>query len=279
MQRLLWPVFVYSFLESVQKDYPNEAKELLRRYETKFEIEHTDDLRKLRIIALPEHVSMSNFASLYHANKYRVTLSEPTYFQLISFLEGKEKEGGSVILTILNTCMTVFAVKRAQDSAGLAGLLSKAKLQSEFPAEDEGIPGHNPGSGNLNSTPGSSVLTKLKLGPLPIEPELLEDVMAELEEADQKNPPKDGQNSLLQEFNHMIKREDTDDAPARADLPLPPSRARDVMMEVLRVKEHRDRFKIEPSGDGAPTGVSVCMFTFHNAYLTYVLLVYTRALT
>ena len=262
-------MFVYSFLELVERFHMQDAKNFMEQHRAKFEFEHGDDIRQLSPIALPEHLDTSSIAKIYRGSRYRLTLSTAAYYQLISFLENKEKEGGSVLLTLLNTRIRINAIERAsEDTKSLASMLSKASVQDEFPAEDEGIPGHNPGSANTEAAPGSAVLTRLKLGPLPIEPELLEDVMAELAEEDEKNPPPDGKPSLVEEYKHMIKREDTDDAPTRAELPLPASKERDVLMEVLRVKENRDRYKLGPTSDGNPTNISTCMFTFHNAYDT-----------
>ena len=255
----------------VERFYTEDAKLFMQRYRAKFEVEYRDDLRKLEPLYFPEHVRDADIAKLYRGYKYRLTLSNAAFFQLVNFLESKEKEGGSVLLSLINERMTVRSIDRAsEDTKSLASMLSKSKTQEQFPAEDEGIPGHNPGSGNVEAAPGSQTLTRLKLGPLPMETELLEDVMDHLQEEDEKGPPKEGQNTLVQELNHMIKKEDNDDAPNREDLPLPPSRARDVLMEVLKVKEHRDRFRLEPSTDTIVAPVSVCMFTFHNAYETLV---------
>ena len=255
----------------LERFFGSDAKLYMQRHKAKFEMEYRDDLRKLESLTIPEHVRDADITKLYRGYKYRVTLSKAAFFQLVNFLESKETEGGSVLLSILNERMTLRAIDRAsEDTKSLASMLSKSKAQEQFPAEDEGIPGHNPGSGNVDAAPGSQTLTRLKLGPLPMEPELLEDVMDHLQQEDEKGPPKVGQNTLVQELNQMIKKEDTDDAPNREDLPLPASKARDVLMEVLKVKEHRDRFKLEPSTETIVAPVSVCMFTFHNAYDSYV---------
>ena len=148
-------------------------------------------------------------------------------------------------------------------------MIARGSVEEDLPAEDEGIPGHNPGSANTDRN-APPVLAKLQLGALPMEPELMEDVRAELQEEDSKNPPKPGQNSLVDEFEQRIKRESTEEAPTRETVPLPPSLARDVLMEVQKVKENRDRFKIEGRTGGVGPGVSVCMFTFHNTFDRYV---------
>ncbi len=125
----------------------------------------------------------------------------------------------------------------------------------------EGLPGHFTGLLNKNVLDTSTVL---KLGPMPTEPELRDDVRAELEEEDQRRPPVDGLPTLVEEYDRKIKREESADAPARVDIPLPPSRARDVIMEMQKVRENRDRFRIEGRTGGVGVAISACMFTFHN---------------
>jgi len=262
----LWPLFVYSFLNVVSEYFVNEARPFLNAFKDYFAEEHADDLRALSSISLPEHVETSELAKIYMGHKYRVSLSTVAYLNLIQFLERKEKQGGSVVLFIMGTHMNIVPIERAADDTGLAKLLRRANATEEFPAEDEGIPGHNAGSANTDRHDASNILTKLKLGPLPFEPELLEDLEAELAEEDQKNPPGEEQSTLVDEFKRMIKREESEESPNRADLPMPPSKMRDVVMEVQKVKENRDRFNIEGRTGGVGPGISVCMFTFHNTY-------------
>jgi transcription initiation factor TFIID subunit 5 len=95
---------------------------------------------------------------------------------------------------------------------------------------------------------------------------LEEDVRAELEDEDKKEAPVAGRSTLIQTFDEMIKKEEDDESPSRADIPYPPSLARNVEIEVQKVIEHRDRFKINARTGGVGPGVSVCMFTFHNTF-------------
>jgi transcription initiation factor TFIID subunit 5 len=139
-----------------------------------------------------------------------------------------------------------------------------------MPLEDEGIPGHHPGSAYTGDNPAmAGTLPRLKLGKLPLEPLLESDMRADLEEEDVKYPPTGGRSTLVQHFEQMIKKEEDEDAPTRAEIPYPPSVARDVAMEVQKVKENRDRFKIEGRTGGVGPGISVCMFTFHNTHDAY----------
>lgn len=263
-------MFVYSFLNLATEWYSKDCERFFNTFSEMFSRDHQDDLRGLSPIRLPEHVQDNPVARTYRGSKYRISLHSMVYFNLLAFLESKEKQGGAVVLNILqNYCNIVIAQRETADPHSLAAKFNRNLQNQDLPAEDEGIPGHNPGSANTSHN-APAVLPKLKLGPLPMEPELLGDVQAELEEEDQKNPPREGQSSLVEEFDKHIKREPSEDAPTRSDVPLPPSLARDVVMEVQKVKENRDRFKILGRTGGVAPGVSVIMFTFHNTHGEYV---------
>ena len=115
----------------------------------------------------------------------------------------------------------------------------------------------------------AGTLPRLKLGKLALEPLLESDVRADLEEEDAKNPPTAGRSTFVQHLEQMIKKEEDEEGPTRGEIPYPPSTARDVAMEVQKVKENRDRFKIEGRTGGVGPAISVCMFTFHNTHDAY----------
>lgn len=259
-------MFVHSFLNLVSDYYPRESRNFFNAFKSHFETEHESDLRALGPISLPEHVLSNEIAKLYRGAKYRVTLSQVAFYTLVQFLESKEKDGGAVIVSILQNNLNVVTVDRAADEQySLTRVLQRSRGGGEdFPAEDEGIPGHNPGSANTDRNAGSSVLTRLRLGPLPMEADLLGDVRAKLLEEDAKNPPMEGQPTLTEHFEQHIKREESEDVPNRSDIPFPSSLARDVAMEVQKIKENRDRFKIDGRTGGVGPLISVVMFTFHN---------------
>jgi transcription initiation factor TFIID subunit 5 len=262
-------LFVYSYLNLVADCFPRESQKFFNTYKDIFTRTHESDIRVLSTLSLPEHVSSNNIAQIYRTNKYRVTLSPQAYYNLIQFLEAKDKDGGTVVLSILQHYCNIRTAERGGASGSSISLIGAALGQGlkdeDVLAEDEGIPGHNPGSANTTAS-SSNVLVKLRLGPLPMDPDLIIDVQNEAQDQDVKNPPDDGQNTLAQEFEAHIKREQSDDTPAREDLPLPPYSARDVAMEVQKIRENRDRFKIEAKTGGAGPGLSVVMFTWHNTY-------------
>ena len=269
LERLKWPVFVYSFLSLVDDNFPELAGTFFDTYKAGFSRDHADDLRALELVKHPEHLEDNEIAKIYRKNSYRLTLVETTHFSLLSFLESKERQGGSVILSILQSHLHVVTVDRAFTAdRSFASVLARHGMADQLPEEDEGIPGHHPGSANTDRN-APPVLTRLNLGPLPMDPEAAADVRDELEEADVAAPPALGQPSLIEELDQKIKRENSEDAPSRDTIPLPKPLARDVAADVQRIKEHRDRFQLHPRGSGAVgsgPGVSVTMFTFHNTH-------------
>ncbi|KAI5361453.1 Putative TFIID subunit TAF5, NTD2 domain, WD40/YVTN repeat-like-containing domain superfamily [Septoria linicola] len=265
LKRLLWPLFVYFYLNCIGEFYTRDAEEFFTRFRDHFEREHVEDVRNLSRLNEPEHAQENSTAQLYRDNRYRLTLSNMAFQTLMMHLESKENEGGKIVTHIISQNMDIRVVDRAAAGSerSLAKMLASRDGQEDVPAEDEGIPGHNPGSANLDPK-APAVLSKLSLGPLPMEDALMEDLKAELQEHDSSHPPGPGQNSMIDELEERIKVEPDDTVPT--GIPFPPSTARDVLVEVNKVKENRDRFRIEGKTGGVGPGLSVTMFTFHNTF-------------
>jgi transcription initiation factor TFIID subunit 5 len=260
-------MFVHSALSLAADFYPDDCKEFIKKYSPRFEREHPDEVRQLSTVTLPEHVQVSHVGKIFRGNKYRLTMTTMAYSMLTQFLEARESDGGSVLMKLIEAHMHIVTVDRAVAGVerSLAAMLARKGDEYDMPGEDEGIPGHNPGSANTDRN-APNVLARLALGPLPMDTDAMEDIRAELQEEDARDPPKLRENSLVEEFEQRIKQEPTEDAPTRDQVPLPPPIARDVAMEVQKIREHRDRFKIDPKTGGIGPGVSVCMYTFHNTH-------------
>lgn len=261
LNKILWPIFVYSYLDLVESRYPEDAKSYLTEFRSQFDNIHGDDLRTLSTIALPQHIEENNTTRLYKQNKYRIPLTKTVFNLLFHFLEREDENGGSVIILLFSNHMVLNTTDRgAREPYSFDAIYRRDHNQEADDDDlDEGIPGVFTGI----STKVAPDMP-LKLGPLPMEPELRDDVRPDLEEEDQQNPPTDGRPSLVDEFDQKIKREESADVPSRADLPLPPSRAKDVFIEIQKVRENRDRFRIEGRTGGVGVPVTVCMFTMHN---------------
>ncbi|KAF2765564.1 transcription initiation factor TFIID, subunit TAF5 [Teratosphaeria nubilosa] len=268
MMRLLWPVFVYAYLQAVTDCYFNDAHDFFKEFREQFEEEHSDDLAALGTLSEPEHAHENALAKKYRENQYRLTISNSAFLNLIDFLETNADAGGRIILSIIQTHLDIRTVDRSLGGTrGLQKMLEERHDGPDRPAEDEGIPGHHPGSSNLARDASSTGLDKIRTGNMPMESDLMEDVKADLSHEDSLNPPPPGRASLMDTFEQTIKQEPTDDVgPPRDSIPFPPSTARDVAMEVQKVRENRDRFRIEGRTGGVGPGVSVTMFTFHNTF-------------
>lgn len=269
LRKLLWPVFVYSYLDLVREYYTRDADAFFAKYRNIFELDHSEDVNKLATTTLPPHMS-DRLPKLYLDNKYRVTMTLMPFYNLIQFLESKIFEGGQALIDVIRDHLNIVTVDRATTAEkSIAAILASAQNEDDLPAEDEGIPGHNPGHPltSRHDPEADASRIRLQLGPYPQEQDLQDDVRAALQEEDAKNPPEPGQPSLMDEYDARIKREPTEEVPSRDLVPLPPSLARDVSMEVQKVVEHRDRYRLDGTRTGGVgPGVSVTMFTFHNTY-------------
>ncbi|RTE74270.1 hypothetical protein BHE90_011305 [Fusarium euwallaceae] len=263
LSKLLWPVFVYSFLELVSNSYTEDAKTFLREVGPHFQPVHADDLKTFATVTLPQHVNENPMTKLYRENKYRIPLNQHASGDLFNFLERESDQGGSVIRQLLASYCQVDSTARGPITPFSFEAVYRRSRNMEMEDVDtnEGIPGVNIGLSNKDVLDPTA---PLKLGPLPMDPDLRDDVRAELEDEERRNPPVPGRPTLLEEFDQRIKREESADVPSRADLPLPPSRPRDIMLEMQKVRENRDRFKIDGQTGGVGLPVSACMFTFHN---------------
>ncbi|KAI5865251.1 WD40 repeat-like protein [Durotheca rogersii] len=266
LSKFLWPVFIYSYLRLVGQGSYAHAQELLEKIRDRFEKTHPDELKGLATMTLSQHIRESPFAKAYLENQYVIPISKSLTGTLFHFLERDLDRCGAVVLDIIHQHCRVDSVDRGPiEPFSFEAIYRRARNQEldEFDVQ-EGIPGFSNRSGLANRNVLDNVAA-LKLGPLPMDPELRSDVVAELEEEDKLHPPREGLPTLVEEFNIMqpIKKEAVD-SPQRTDIPYPPSRARDVVIEMQKVRENRDRFRIEGRTGGVGPGLSVCIFTFHN---------------
>src|SRR2546421_1327787 len=269
LRRLLWPIFVHCYLNLVVQTHPNVSRQFFEANSKLFKQEHDVDLRGLERITLPEHLEDDNIAKRYRTNKYRLTLSDPAFMHLMQYIERIEANHRKLLQPILESQLDLRHVDRAMDDRfSFAAMLMKSKEEQDMPAEDEGIPGHRPGNAVSSTDPKlGNTLAMLKLGKLQMDREFESDVRADLEDLDLREPPGPGQKTYVETHELVnIKQEDDDEGPTRAEIPYPAPTARDVAMEVQKIRENRDRFKIEARTGGIGPGISVCMYTFHNTF-------------
>ncbi|KAG9253106.1 putative transcription initiation factor TFIID 100Kda [Emericellopsis atlantica] len=267
LSKLLWPIFVYSFIELVNHGYGDDAKRFLTDLSHHFQHSHSDDLNTFQTITLPQHINENATAKLYKDNRYRIPLNQHATGDLFNFLERESEQGGSVIRQLLVTYCQIDSTARGPVTPfSFEAVFRKTRnIDLDDVDKNEGIPGVNIGLSNRDVLDPAAPLA---LGPLPMDTDLKEDVRAEIQDEEARNPPQDGRPSMLEEFDQRIKREESADVPNRTELPLPPSRPRDIALEMSKLKENRDRFKIEGRTGGAGIPVSACIFTYHNTLNT-----------
>lgn len=261
VQRLLWPIFVYSYLSLVDQLWTRDARMFWQKYEEQFRSVHEHDLQRLQTVMSPEHQEENTVARAYRDNRYRIPITNASFQYLMQFLESLPVNWYKLFIQIIEKHMDIRQVARASDDKFTFEAILR-RGQEEQVVEDEGIPGHKPGNAISSTDPNvGNALANLKLGKLPMEKELEDDLRGDLTDLDLENP--DAETSLL-DTHQKIKQEDEDEGPSRTDIPYPGSTARDVAMEVQKIRENRDRLKLEGRTGGVGPGLSCVIYTFHN---------------
>ena len=267
VERLLWPFFIYIYLSLVEKTDAPMAHRFWQRFVDRFRSQHEHDIQLLQAATLPEHLQQDGEAKRYLSNKYRINISSPANMYYTTFLESLDQAHYALLITTQKHNVDLRVVERATDDRySFASVILRAQDDNDLPPDDEGIPGHKSGNAiATDRTDMGNTLASLKLGKLQMDKDTEEDVRADLGELDAKVPPAAGQPSLVETHEKInIKQEEDEDGPSRTDIPFPTATSRDVHMEVTKIRESRDRLKVEGRTGGIGPGVSVCMYTFHN---------------
>lgn len=261
MNKFPWPIFVHSYLSLVEDKYTDDAVAFFDTFKDDFKLSHADDLKLLSTIKQPPHIEENTSTKAFRSNRYRIAVTKKVHDLLLAHLEQEYENGGLTVLTLILKYCDIRDVDRGQANPfSFAAILEKHKSSQANQAEpQDGVAGALEGIRTEANPTGP-----LKLGSLPMDADLQAEVRAELLLEDQRNPPPDGKPTLTEEFEQKIKREESTDGPARSDLPLPVHRIKDVWNEVEKIREYRDRFRIEGRTGGVGPAVSICMHTFHN---------------
>lgn len=253
LRRLLYPVFVYIYLDLIAKNYTSTAKQFFQQYSEDHETLHGQDIQVLSAISLPSHLEENELAKEFRTKEYRIRISRTSFDLLLFYLHEIESTGGNIIIRLLNQH---FDTKITNQRPSI--------LDSDTALDpDEGLPNSAAGTEGVDKFNSKPV----KLGSLPVDPEFKKDVTTALEAQDVNSPPAEGEVSLVQEYNEMVKAEDNaNDSPAREILPLPAYKTIDIEAEVQKVADSRAKVQFGSSPQAALP--SVCMYTFHNTQET-----------
>ncbi|KAF9107522.1 Transcription initiation factor TFIID subunit 5 [Mortierella sp. AM989] len=239
LMSILFPLFVHSYLNLVNRGLKEQAKELMENFQSDHLEMHSQDIARLTTITDAQHVQENELAQMYRTNKYHLRMSPVSFELLIAFLEDNKF---IVLLRIVNQHLDI------QVGAATAG-------------EDEviGIAGH--GAHQLSTFNQQ----KVKLGLMAPDIAFREQVEQSLKEEEAQVAGEMTMNgetpmSLMEEYK-KVKTEAGIDSPSRDDIPLPPFKGSDIQAEIEALRDSRKRVAMGPSS--LP---SICAYTFHNAH-------------
>ncbi|RLV95544.1 Transcription initiation factor TFIID subunit 5 [Spathaspora sp. JA1] len=244
LSRVLYPLFIHCFLELISKGFDVESKVFFDKFKSDHLILHGVEVNKFAGLALPEHLQENELAMAYRNHKYRILVSKTSLNLLLYFLHENEAVGGGILIGIINQYLDpVISINRPD------------KVDREGEANpEEGIPEYVTNTNEVEKFNEQGI----KLGKLPIEPEVHKEIEAELKIKDEKIDAINGK-TLTEEFQEMTKPES--DSPTRESLPLPLKDYGDIRRMILQVEDSRSKISLGAIQASAP---SVCMYTFHN---------------
>ncbi|MCP8719800.1 MAG: hypothetical protein M5F18_10995 [Asgard group archaeon] len=244
LARVLYPLFIHCFLELISKGFPNEAKDFFDKFKSDHLILHGVEVKKFAGLSLPEHLEENDLATAYRKYKYRILVSKTSLNLLLYFLHENEAVGGGILIRIINQYLDPVISTTRPDKIDQEGEANPEEGISKYVADTNEVEKFNEQT--------------VKLGKMPIDPEVSKEVEAELKLKDEKIELVNGK-TLTEEFQEMIKPEL--DLPARESLPLPLKDANDIKKMILQVEDSRSKIKLGAIQASSP---SVCMYTFHN---------------
>ncbi|KAG0001149.1 Transcription initiation factor TFIID subunit 5 [Entomortierella chlamydospora] len=238
LMSILFPLFVHSYLNLVNRGLKEQAKELMENFRSDHLEMHSQDIARFSTITDAQHVQENELAQMYRTNKYHLRMSPVSFELLIAFLEDNKF---IVLLRIVNQHLDI------QVGPATAG-------------EDEviGIAGH--GAHQL-STFNQQKVTLDQMAPDAAFREQVEQTLKEEEAQAAGETSMNGETplSLLEEYK-KVKTEAGVDSPSRDDVPLPAFKGSDIQAEIEALRDSRKRVAMGPSS--LP---SICAYTFHNA--------------
>jgi hypothetical protein len=110
----------------------------------------------------------------------------------------RQDAGGQIVLRLMNRWLDIKIIDGPPTTEEAGGVDGEALMDHE----------------------GVDTREDLTLGPMPMDPDMIEDVQTQLREEDQRNGEVNGEHSLSQAWS-KVKREPAEDSPSRDLLPLP----------------------------------------------------------
>lgn len=244
LSRVLYPLYIHCFLELISKGFSSEAKLFFDKFRSDHLVLHGIEVEKFAGLSLPEHLEENDLAVAYRKYKYRILVSKTSLNLLIYFLHENEAVGGGILIRIINQYLDPVISTNRPDKIDQEGEANPEEGISEYVTDTNEVKKFNE--------------QNVKLGKLPIDPDVAKEVEAELKIKDEKIEPVNNK-TLTKEFQDMTKPDQ--DLPVRESLPLPLKDANDIKKMIIQVEDSRSKIKLGAIQASLP---SVCMYTFHN---------------
>jgi transcription initiation factor TFIID subunit 5 len=104
LSRVLYPVFVHCFLDLIEKNCVELAREFLEKYLPDHERLHGAEIKMMSGLGAPEHVEGNEQAEIFRKNKFYVKLCPYSFDLLLRFLHGYDF---MLLLSIINERIVV----------------------------------------------------------------------------------------------------------------------------------------------------------------------------
>lgn len=271
LDKFLYPLFMYLYLSLIERHEPTEARSFYEKFKADHVLQHSQEVKSVGGISLPEHIEQNQIAKLFNMNKYRLHVSATSMNLVLGFLNEHQGIGGSLLVREINDHMAIVTQvevsTRAQDELdaiekmeGIPEISQLLNSSNGFSTDDNGKKEHNSTSLELLNS------KTLKLGKLPNDPEFSKELEAELKQRDENekksNPESPQKKTLMDEYKENFKTELTaDGSPSKDVLPLPQKTALDLKKELIKIQDSRAKIHLSTVQAHLP---SVCMYTFHN---------------
>ncbi|RIA86196.1 WD40-repeat-containing domain protein [Glomus cerebriforme] len=107
LQRVIWPIFVHSYLELVSKGFSEHATDFFNTFHLEHKM-HIKELNTMRVIKYPQHVQENEFAKTFRSKKYPIQMSSTSYDILIDFLQSPPNgNNNSFLFRLVNQSLNI----------------------------------------------------------------------------------------------------------------------------------------------------------------------------
>jgi transcription initiation factor TFIID subunit 5 len=239
MSQVLWPLFVYLYLDLVGRGCIEDAKQFYRQFSSEQDVFRSDELRSLAVIETPEQIQTVEMARMFKLKKFVIQMSREACQCLLRHLQESDQ---SLLLNVMNTYISVDVYEG----------MPRTSKEIEVIAGDVG-------GESITAVNKTKVLYGVRK-----DPELVMAAAADQEEEEvgedgkpkKKKPKKEASGS-----GKKGKPAPSANAPASNRVPLPEMKNHEKELMIQALRETAKKTKL--GSDHMP---SICFYTFMNTH-------------